>query len=1001
MSNSILRGALLAACLAAAAPPTLLAQQGGIIAGRVLDAASGAPIPSAQVQIVNTNRGVVTGDDGRFRIVNLQPGTYRVRVLRIGYQAGAQTVTVGTGAAGEIVFRLNQTAVNLDQVVTTATGETERKREQGSAVSTFVPRQAEVVATANPSQLLAGRVPGVDVQQPGGTVGTGSRIRIRGSNSLALSNEPLIVVDGIRYNNATGVNNFTGANTIGVGGQVPSRFNDINPEDIAKIEVLKGPAAAALYGTAAASGVIQITTKHGRQQRPVWNAYVQGGLINDVTKYPANYAQPGTLGSTGTGKATPKCRIADQAAGLCTANGALQSFNPLVAYSPFIQGRRGGYGGSVTGGSDLATYYLSGTFDKQQGVVESSLDQRAAGRVNLTAQLRDNWNVQVGTSYLADHLLLPQNDNNILGIVSSGLLGSASDNSSSHGYLSGQVPQAIYAIQTRQDIQRFENSVNTSYQPLSWLQATGVFGLDYMSRYDNQIIPPNKVLFGSYPEGQRTSNPYQVFDYTANMSLVATWSPFESLKSTTTAGYQFTKEMVKGTRAFGAKLLGGTGSLQGASARFAVGEANPDNKTLGILGIEQLAWRDRLFLNASLRRDRNSAFGQNFRGITYPSVSASWVVSEEPFFPRLAALNQLRLRAAVGRAGRQPSYRDASTYFNTQTVTVNGTDVPGIIVGGTGNANLRPERSTETELGFDAGLLDNKLGLEVTYYNKKTDDLLVAVPLSPSLGLTTTQYKNLGTLRNAGWEYSVNGKVLDTRPVKLDFTVSGSTNSNKLLTLGKLPNGDPVPPIVVNTQQQHRIGYPVGGYWLRSISYKDVNGDGIIARSEVTLSDTTVYMGNPFPKREISFAPAVTLFERLRIAALFDHKGGFKLFNNTARFRCSFGNCRAAYDKTAPLAEQAAAVAIPMGSDAGYIENGSYTKLRELSFTVTASDRVAHLFRVGGLDLTIAGQNLKTWTKYKGFDPEINSTPGLLFSTSDFLTLPPTRNWTARINVTF
>jgi hypothetical protein len=322
-------------------------------------------------------------------------------------------------------------------------------------------------------------------------------------------------------------------------------------------------------------------------------------------------------------------------------------------------------------------------------------------------------------------------------------------------------------------------------------------------------------------------------------------------------------------------------------------------------------------------------------------------------------------------------------------------------VGGTGNPDLKPERSQETELGFDAGFIGERIGVEVTHYNKRTDDLLIAVPLAPSLGLTATQFKNLGSVSNKGWEYLVNTKVIDLDQFGFDFTVAGSTNDNKLLSLGLLPTGKPVPPIVVNTQQQHREGVAPGSYFQKSITFNDANGDGIIARSEIKLSDTAVYLGNPLPRKQWTITPTVRLFRWLQVSALFDHKGDYKLFDNTQRFRCSFGNCQAAYDKTVPLADQAANVAIALGTDAGYIEDATFTKLRELSFTLTAPLRVAQAFNAAGLTFTIAGRNLKTWTDYKGFDPEINSSPGTNFSTSDFLTLPPTRNWTARVNVSF
>lgn len=1001
MTFGHLRSVFALACAVAtlATPALARAQQTGTITGQVVEKATQRPVSDAQVIVVGTQRGARTGEDGTYRITGVPTGAHQVRVIHIGYGSVLQPVTVTTGSVAVATIGISVAAVALDQVVTTATGEVERKRQQGTAVATIAPTVRELASAQSPSQLLTGKVAGVDIATSGGTVGSGSRIRIRGANSISLSNEPLIIVDGVRFNNSVGVDNTSGSSSMGVGGQVPSRFNDINPEDIASIQILKGPAAAAQYGTAAASGVIQITTKRGVSSKPRWTAYAEGGTIRDQTTYPSNFAQ---VGLTSKGARTTTCNLDNQTRGLCTANpDSLVSFNPLASASPFIDGHRGAFGLSVNGGNELVNYYLSGNFDKQQGVFEVSKDQRAGGRANLSAQPLKKLNIQLGSSYLADHVRLPQNDNNTLGIISAGLLGRAFDDSVSRGYLNNQIPQQVYAINTRQDVQRFENTINSTYQALSWLTATGVFGLDYLNRYDNEVIPPNQVTFGSLPDGQRTSNPYQIYNYTANGTLAGVWNPTDKLKFTTRAGGQFSKELVRGTRAFGAKLVAGTASLSGTTARFAVGETNTDNKTIGELFSEDVAIADRIFLTGALRSDQNSAFGQNFGRITYPSLSASWVVSDESFFPKTTIFNSLRLRTATGESGRQPNFRDAITFFNAQTVSQNGTDVAGIVVGGTGNPNLRPERSKETEFGFDAGFFDQRLSLEVTHYFKYTTDLLVAVPLPPSLGLTSTQFQNLGSVRNRGWEYQANANILDTRPLKFNLTATASATDNILLGLGSLPSGQPIPPIVVNTQQKHQTGYPLGGYFQKTITYKDLNGDGIIARSEVTLSDTAVYLGNPLPKNQWSLSPTVTLFQWFRVSALFDHKGGYKLFDNTRRFRCSFGNCQDAYNKNAPLADQAANIAIALGSDAGYIENANFTKLRELSFTLLASDQVAQRLGVHGLDLTIAGRNLHTWTRYKGFDPEVNSTPGANFSTSDFLTLPPNRTWTARVNVTF
>lgn len=984
------------------------AQATGNIAGRVIDAASNQPIASAQIQVVGTTRGAVSNETGAYRIASIPAGTYTLRVLRIGFQSTTQTVTVTDGATATADFAIPSVAIKLDEVVTTATGATERKRETGNAIGTLQPSLAENANSVNVAQQLTGKIPGVDVGSPGGTLGSSPRIRIRGASSVSLSNEPLVIVDGIRVNSAAG----SFSTGFDVGGQRPSRLNDINPEDIDTYTVLKGPAAAALYGTAAAPGVIVITTKRGRTGAARWTLFGEGGHITDVTTYPANYAQ---IGTTTTGARTTGCTLDAQTRGACTPTpDSLVSFNPLVQASPFIQGHRGAYGASVQGGTEQTTYYVAGDYDREQGVIFTSQDQRTNMRANLNAQLKNNWNLQIGTGYTADHLRFPQNDNDVLGVISGGILGSAlctaagatitcpGGDTVSHGYIAGQAPEAIYAINTKQDVQRFTNSATTTYQPLAWLTAIGSAGLDFVNRHDNETIPPNQVNFGSLPQGNRTSNPYDIYTYTANGGLTAVWNALTNLKASTGVGAQFNKEMVRGTRAFGAVLLPGTLSLSGTSARFSVAEENTDNKTIGAYITEQLAYADRIFLNAALRSDNNSAFGQNFGFIRYPSVSGSWVINEEGFYPKQNFLPSLRLRAAYGQSGQRPNFRDAITYFNAQTVAVGGDDVPGIIVGGTGNINLRPERSKEFELGFDAGLLGNRANLEVTRYHKHTNDLLIAVPLPGSLGLTATQFQNLGSSENRGWEGQLTATVFESDPFKGDLTFTATSNENKLLSLGKLPSGADVPPIVVNSIQQHRKNYPLGGYWARAISFNDANNDGIIARSEVTLTDTAVYLGNILPKHEWSIIPHVTIMRFLQVEASFDHKGGYKLFNNSRRFQCSFRNCQAAYDKNTPLAKQAAAIeAITGASDAGFVETADFTKFRELTFTLGLPDRISNMFGGRAANLVIAGRNLHTWTKYTGFDPELNSTPDRNFSTSDFLTLPPDRIWTVRLNLSF
>lgn len=982
------------------------APQTGTIAGRVIEAGTQRPLSDVQIRVVGTQRGAITNERGDFRVTGITPGQVTLRAQRIGFSPGTQTVTVGTGDPVQANFTLSPTAIQIDEVVVTATGESQRKRESGNTVATVTPTAEQLATTTNIAEVLQASAPGVYVNSPGGTQGSANRIRIRGASSLSLSNEPLLIVDGVRASNE-----INGTGSIGVGGQTSSRLNDINPDDIEAIEVIKGPAASALYGTAGANGVIQVRTKRGRSGKARWTVTAEGGQQRDVQDYPANYTQ---IGTTTAGARTVGCTLDAQSRKVCTPNpDSLVSHNPLEVASPFVTGTTGSIGASVSGGGDVAAYFVSADIDDDNGVFDPNKFRRWSTRLNVTGQFRENISAQLSTAYVGSRLEFPQNDNNTLGILGGGLLGSAFDDSVGRGYITGQTVQDLYAIDVRENVERFVSSAPLVWQVNKWLTANATAGVDFFDRRNRQTIPPGKVNFGALPEGQRNANNADIWNYTANGSATAVFDISPTLRSTTTGGVQYTREYIEGVRAQGAKLLGGTGSLQGAAARFVVGETNTDNRTYGGLVSEQIAWRDRLFFTGAMRTDRNSAFGQDFGFVTYPAASLSYVISDEDFFPKTNFLSSLRLRTAYGESGKQPNFRDAITFFNTQTVTVAGSDQPGITVGGTGNLDLKPEVSREIEGGFEAAFLESRVGLELTYYQKTSQDLLIARPLPPSLGLTQTQFDNLGESQNKGWEVLLRGQILDLPNAKLDVTATYAGNKTKLTDIGRLASGEKISPIVFGIQR-HVEGFPLGGYWDESINFSDKNGDGIITRvncpgqaqvaggpeCEMELGELS-YLGQPLPTREISVSPRLQLFDWLQFSALIDHKGGFKVFNNTARFRCNFGNCAAAYLKTAALEDQAANLGQLMNTDAGYVEDGTFTKLRELAATITVPREWANRVRTENLTLTIAGRNLVTWTDYKGFDPEVNSQPGSNFGTSDFLTQPPLRIWTARLSIAF
>ena len=989
------------------------AQQGAIV-GTITDRGSGNPVSDANIVLAGTPRGARTGLDGKYRIAGVGAGSYTVRVSRLGYGAATRQVTVAASGDVTVDFQLGVSAATIEEVVVTATGQSERKRENGNDVGIIKPGQnVSLAAQPNLTSVLAAKTPGLTITQGMGTVGSSSRIRIRGSNSVSLSNEPLLIVDGVRTDNSTaslGSQIFTGGSTI-------SRFDDINPEDIESIEVLKGPAASALYGTAAANGVIQVTTKRGRNGKAAWRSFAQLGTQYDPTTYPDNYYNIGTVAGGATYNS--QCTMDRATQGICT-QGTLAHFNPADYYNVFTTGNIKTYGLSASGGSDAAQYYVAGDVDRQQGAVSINHTHNISLRANLTAHFSPKLNATLTSNYVDRDVRLPDNDNDIYGPLGNILLGHAFNCSArtnplpaqcgidtlSHGFYSAE-PRTFFIRDQHQYAKRFVGGATANWQPMSWLTGVGQAGIDVNNLYDVGYWPSNVVTWVNQTliDGNMTQYRRQQPNYSTQASLTATHTFFTDFSTSTGVGGQYINEQQHYTYATVRQLIPGTQSLATGSAGKDVGENNQTIITVGGYVREQLGWKDRAFLTGSMRADENSAFGKDFKLAYYPAVSASWVVTEEPFLRNNSwvsngVLNQLRLRASYGQSGQRPGFRQADTYFSGVSIVQGPTELPAVVIGGTGNPNLKPEISSEYEGGLDANFLDNRLGFTFTHFSKTTRDALIARVLAPSLGVSTQQFVNLGKVFNGGNEFTVNGTPLDGRNVRFELALTGSTLKNRLEELGKN-----IAPIVTGTQR-HVERYPLGGYWTqRIVSYSDANHDGVLSRSEVTVTDTVEYEGSSLPTFEFAATPTLTLFKNLRVSALVQHRGGNKVYNQTEEFRCTtsaFNNCRAVNDPKAPLEDQAAVIAyLKSASHWGFIQKGDFTKLREISATYTLPAFVTGKMGMSSAALTVAGRNLKTWTKYKGFDPEVNYLQNSNFNVIDFLTQVPFRQFVTRLEVTF
>ena len=947
------------------------------VTGTVVDI-NNQPLLGVNVTVEGTTTGAVTDFDGNFSI-NVDSDQ---AVLVFTY-VGMKTARKVVGQNTTVNVRMVEDSQSLDEVIITATGARKRVEMGNSIANLKVSDDVKERPVNNVFDILQGQASGVSVGRSGGGVGFGSRIRIRGSNSASLSNEPVIYVDGVLINNEPNSISFE------TGGQSPSRLDDINPEDIESMEIVKGPSAATLYGSIAANGVILITTKKGSTGDPRWSAFLESGLVQDVTTYPKNYQALDAAGNPG---------FNFEAAEGTFIPSVVNSFQPLndPRTSPFRTGQSVGAGISVSGGNELLTYFLSGSVSDSEGVLPNNNIQRTNFRGNFGAQVTDKLKMSLTTSYTNSDLELPLNDNFALGLMSQGLNGFAT--LTPNGGWGEFTPEELFTIDTRQLINRFTTGLETIWKPSEKINVRVFGGLDYTNRWDSQFFPTGEApAFLNYDQGARFSNRFNDFVYT--LDAVGSYSTnfSENITSRTSVGFQYLRKLTQGTFTTGLQLVAGSNSIAGAAVTLS-NEQTIEQITVGSFIEEQVGFNDKLFITGAVRTDRGSSFGSSFKSVFYPKVSASWLISNEDFFNKNDKdwINSLRLRGAWGASGVQPGTNDALRFFNPIAATVDGVSVTGVTIGGVGNPDLKPERSEELEFGADVKLFSNRIGLDLTYFNKQTQDALIFRQLPPSLGVGAGRFENLGSVKNTGFEVSLNASIVETDKFFFDLNVVASFIDNKLKKLG-----EGIEPVIFGLQRQTE-GYPLGGYWDEEYTFSDANGDGFISESEVQVGDT-VYLGNPFATTDITFTPTIGLFNNaLVLTGLLNYKGGNKLYNNTAAWRNGNSNTQELNDPNASLAGQARAVASKfLGTDAGYIEDASFWRLREVSLTYNAPQKFVSSIGFSRVSLTLSGQNLAIWTDYSGLDPEISSTGQSNFTTEEFLSLPPTRSWKVRLNLSF
>lgn len=1054
LTSGMLRGGLVLALAAMLgwAPAPVAAQSTGTLVGTVRDAASQRPLEAVQVYIGGTGIGALTNAAGRFLLLNVPAGEHALVAEIVGYRSGSQTVTVGAGQSVVADFGLEQTAITLNEIVVTGAGVATEKRKLGNTIATLDASTLDNAPISDFSQMIAGREPGVVALPSSGYTGEGAKIRIRGSASLSQLNEPIIYVDGIRVDrSAVDANNGQGN---------PSRLDDIPPESIERVEILKGAAAATLYGTEASNGVIQVFTKRGRAGAPRFTAQADWTGIS----VPTNRILP-IADFIGRDCDEVDCTDAADAATIAEIQGRMQQRFGVSpgAFEPFQQdlipemlstGFGQVYSASVTGGSDAFQYFVSarltdedGPYNPQQNFadevgleVETDTNRRVGFTSNFTVIPNSKVRIGVSTLYSDMEHHTPDNGNNIYGVFSSILmtqLRRATPQSEPGVAGSNYYGNPAFAT-TRENMyqlnfvnaQHFAGSTNVGFTPTDNFRLDGTFGVDFTSDDAVSFRPYawNVDGFsGSTPDGSRNSEQYRSREVTADLkgSLISNFG--DNIENTLLFGGQGFLRQNQRAGGNGDTFPGPGLETLSALANDGTFENWTRVTQLGGYLQDQIGFNDWVFLTVGGRWDANSAFGEDFSTAFYPKASISIVPSQGLDWQN-ETISTFRVRAAIGKSGLQP---DAFAKFTTYQPAPSE-EGPGVEPDNLGNDALKPEVSTEWEVGAEMGLFNDRWSLDLTYWDRTVTDAMVARQFSVTGGFTAEQLVNIGELTGGGLEASLRGTVLQQEGLSLNVFANGAYLSEEITSMGGAP-----PLKTGGSYPRYRNflleGYAPGAFFGAQVADVAIplNLDGsctepsqadaltyfsqprspsefkplVVGNSDFGTPDGSLashncgsgsldsYLGKPTPDWAGSFGFNMAFAGNFELNSLFEYKAGIQNQDLSGMFR----RANAVIGRNTPRAAELGAIMADPGSSAqarldaavawateveglapmsglNGIFDASIIRWRELSLTYRVPADLVEGWGLSTATVNLGARNLHLFMlgDYTGMDPETN-----------------------------
>ena len=975
------------------------------ITGRVTNITTGEAVQGGTVSIKGTTMATSTSQEGTYVLsVNLKPGVHTLLFSGIGTKPIEKKINIGTDAAYTIDVQVDDDVLGMDEVVVTGTGVAVQKRQLGNSVSVVNGKDLLQGASSSVSQALQGKIAGALVNQNSGNPAGGFTINLRGVSTISGSSEPLYIIDGVIVSNDS-------RELIDLGGYTQNRLTDLNPNDIERIEVIKGAAAAAIYGSRANNGVVQIFTKKGVEGKPQFNFSTQVRSSSRRKKlepnmYPFRYTN---FTATDTTR-VPVERYDLQDMIFRNAIGTENNF-------------------SVSGGGSGTRYFASFSNFYNQGIVKATDYSRNGVRLNLQQKLSNIVTLAINTAYsYSTSSEIPNGGINSAYGVLTGFIFANNYVNPAKNPVTGVYPslnataivqrtnplEAIDRFKFRQKTSRLITSATITVKPVAGLNIEYISGIDNYTQIATGYIPPVNTT-PSNNGGFSRSADAKVMQLNNDLNISYQKEIAKELQSTTTLGGTIQYEQLNSFAAT-ALNLGPYGETIN-SGTITPSEFRSERANMGSFLQQTFGYKGRYFITGAVRIDASSVYGAQNRSQLYSKLSGAYIVSNEEFWSDglKDAISSLKLRAAYGQSGNQTAIGPYSRFLNYDPIVYSG-QIGYVSSTQLGNPGITPERQNELEVGFDMGLVRDRVSIEFSYYKKSVKDLILGRTLAPSTGYLT-RFVNVGTLENTGIDLLVRAAIINQNHLKWRSTVSYMRNKGVINGV----EGNGILPFPGGFGQVAAVnGKPLGAFYSTFFARKEdgsllltptgfpqrergtqgKDGNYTIARDangQPSGAILSKVIGDPNPEHILSFINEVD-FKNFTFRMQWDGMYGFDVFNFTKRVgdRDFYGGLKG-YE--AEIRGE-----VPKGTSAAlfsifenWIEDGSYTKLREvsLSYNLLLKNRKS-------LRFSLVGRNLLSIDNYSGWDPETNAAgQDNAVRAFDFVEVPIPRTISFGINFNF